>query len=93
MKNTLEYLITETNLKHNILKLNVSLDDLKRNNPGRTDLIHSMTETRDDLVEILGTLNAIALELTASMQRSSALEIQVQQLLNENRQLKQTNQN
>ncbi len=67
-------LLARINLRTTILKLETSLQDIKDNNPKRTDLIDSMEQSLNDLINISKTFVAMEKELQIQHHRIMTLE-------------------
>lgn len=67
-------LLAKIDLRTTILKLELSLQDIKDNNPKRTDLIDSMEQSLNDLINISKTFVAMEKELQLQHHRIMALE-------------------
>lgn len=50
--NEINYLLSSIKLSKSIEKIRMSLNEIKQKNPNRLDLINSMQETLDDLIEV-----------------------------------------
>tara|TARA_R110001632_G_scaffold61599_2_gene148484 strand:+ start:130 stop:432 length:303 start_codon:yes stop_codon:yes gene_type:complete len=70
-----------TSISHQILKIKASLDDIENKHPERTDLIGSMTESLNDLVEIRQAWDIVTRELSIQSKRLNTLEIEHLKLL------------
>lgn len=67
-------LLAQIDLKTTILKLETSLQDIKDNNPKRTDLIDSMEQSLNDLMNVSKTFVAMEKELQLQHHRIMTLE-------------------
>lgn len=67
-------LLAQIDLKTTILKLETSLQDIKDNNPKRNDLIDSMEQSLNDLINVLKTFVAMQKELQLQHHRIMTLE-------------------
>jgi hypothetical protein len=67
-------LLAQIDLKTTILKLETSLQDIKDNNPKRTDLIDSMEQSLNDLINVSKTFVAMEKELQLQHHRIMTLE-------------------
>jgi hypothetical protein len=67
-------LLARIDLRTTILKLETSLQDIKDNNPNRTDLIDSMEQSLNDLINISKTFVAMEKELQIQHHRIMTLE-------------------
>jgi len=67
-------LLARIDLRTTILKLKTSLQDIKDNNPNRTDLIDSMEQSLNDLINISKTFVAMEKELQIQHHRIMTLE-------------------
>lgn len=67
-------LLAKIDLRTTILKLETSLQDIKDNNPKRTDLIDSMEQSLNDLINISKTFVAMEKELQLQHHRIMTLE-------------------
>ena len=67
-------LLARIDLRTTILKLETSLQDIKDNNPKRTDLIDSMEQSLNDLINISKTFVAMEKELQIQHHRIMTLE-------------------
>ena len=67
-------LLAKIDLRTTILKLELSLQDIKNNNPKRTDLIDSMEQSLNDLINISKTFVAMEKELQLQHHRIMTLE-------------------
>lgn len=67
-------LLAQIDLKTTILKLETSLQDIKDNNPKRTDLIDSMKQSLNDLMNVSKTFVAMEKELQLQHHRIMTLE-------------------
>ena len=67
-------LLAKIDLRTIILKLESSLQDIKDNNPKRTDLIDSMEQSLNDLINISKTFVAMEKELQLQHHRLMTLE-------------------
>jgi hypothetical protein len=67
-------LLAKIDLRTTILKLESSLQDIKDNNPKRTDLIDSMEQSLNDLINISKTFVAMEKELQLQHHRIMTLE-------------------
>lgn len=91
MSEELHYFNIETTLKHNILKVKVSLEEIQKNRPDRKDLIDSMTETKEDLLMVLASWKALTQHHMNMRSRLISLESNDIQLRAEVRELKSIN--
>ena len=83
----------KTTIDHTFLKVMTSRDEILKKYPQKTDLLKSMLETQDDLLEIKTAWAIVTQELNTTTKRLMALEIENQKLMNEARDLRKTNQN
>ncbi len=67
-------LLARIDLRTTILKLETSLQDIKDKNPNRTDLIDSMEQSLNDLINISKTFVAMEKELQIQHHRIMTLE-------------------
>lgn len=67
-------LLAQIDLKTTILKLETSLQEIKDNNPKRTDLIDSMEQSLNDLMNVSKTFVAMEKELQLQHHRLMTLE-------------------
>jgi hypothetical protein len=67
-------LLAKIDLRTTILKLESSLQDIKDNNPKRTDLIDSMEQSLNDLMNVSKTFVAMEKELQLQHHRIMTLE-------------------
>lgn len=67
-------LLAQIDLKTTILKLEISLQDIKDNNPKRTDLIDSMEQSLNDLMNVSKTFIEMEKELQLQHHRIMTLE-------------------
>ena len=67
-------LLAQIDLKTTILKLETSLQDIKDNNPKRTDLIDSMEQSLNDLINVSKTFVSMEKELQLQHHRIMTLE-------------------
>ncbi len=67
-------LLAQIDLKTTILKLKTSLQDIKDNNPKRTDLIDSMEQSLNDLMNVSKIFVAMEKELQLQHHRIMTLE-------------------
>lgn len=67
-------LLAQIDLKTTILKLETSLQNIKDNNPKRTDLIDSMEQSLNDLMNVSKTFIAMEKELQIQHHRILTLE-------------------
>ena len=67
-------LLAKIDLRTTILKLELSLQDIKNNNPKRTDLIDSMEQSLNDLMNVSKIFVAMEKELQLQHHRIMALE-------------------
>ena len=67
-------LLAKIDLRTTILKLELSLQDIKDNNPKRTDLIDSMEQSLNDLINVSKTFVAMEKELQLQHHRIMTLE-------------------
>ncbi len=67
-------LLAQIDLKTTILKLETSLQDIKYKNPKRTDLIDSMEQSLNDLMNVSKTFVAMEKELQLQHHRIMTLE-------------------
>lgn len=67
-------LLAQIDLKTTILKLETSLQDIKDNNPKRTDLIDSMEQSLNDLMNVSKTFIEMEKELQLQHHRIMTLE-------------------
>lgn len=67
-------LLAKIDLRTTILKLELSLQDIKDNNPKRTDLIDSMEQSLNDLMNVSKIFVAMEKELQLQHHRIMALE-------------------
>ena len=67
-------LLAQIDLKTTILKLETSLQDIKDNNPKRTDLIDSMEQSLNDLMNVSKTFVAMEKELQLQHHRIMTFE-------------------
>ena len=67
-------LLAKIDLRTTILKLELSLQDIKNNNPKRTDLIDSMEQSLNDLINVSKTFVAMEKELQIQHNRIMTLE-------------------
>lgn len=67
-------LLAQIDLRTTILKLETSLQDIKDNNPKRTDLIDSMEQSLNDLMNVSKTFVAMEKELQLQHHRIMTLE-------------------
>jgi len=67
-------LLAQIDLRTTILKLETSLQDIKDNNPNRTDLIDSMEQSLNDLMNVSKTFIAMEKELQIQHHRIMTLE-------------------
>tara|TARA_R100000773_G_scaffold40139_1_gene35968 strand:+ start:1114 stop:1413 length:300 start_codon:yes stop_codon:yes gene_type:complete len=93
MKEILYIFKIKTTIDHTFLKVKTSRDEILKKHPQKTDLLKSMLETQDDLLEIKTAWSILSQELSTTTRRLMALEIENQKLMNEIRDLRKTNQN
>ena len=67
-------LLAKIDLRTTILKLELSLQDIKNNNPKRTDLIDSMEQSLNDLMNVSKIFVAMEKELQLQHHRIMTLE-------------------
>ena len=67
-------LLARIDLRTTILKLQTSLQDIKDNNPNRNDLIDSMEQSLNDLMNVSKTFIAMEKELQIQHHRILTLE-------------------
>lgn len=67
-------LLAKIDLRTTILKLELSLQDIKNNNPKRTDLIDSMEQSLNDLMNVSKTFVAMEKEMQLQHHRIMTLE-------------------
>jgi len=67
-------LLAQIDLKTTILKLKASLQDIKDNNPKRIDLIDSMEQSLNDLINVSKTFVSMEKELQLQHHRIMTLE-------------------
>jgi len=67
-------LLAQIDLKTTILKLEASLQDIKDNNPKRIDLIDSMEQSLNDLINVSKTFVSMEKELQLQHHRIMTLE-------------------
>lgn len=77
-----------TSIAHQIIKIRASLDDIKKRHPERSDLIASMTESLNDLVEIRQAWDIVTGELSIQSKRLNTIEIEHLKLLADFKELK-----
>jgi len=84
----LDTIIAKVNLNKTVLKMETSLEDIKKTHSHRKDLINSMQESLDDLRQIqiaLDVLDRKVLSLSGEVYRKDKM---VLELLSENKELK-----
>lgn len=84
----LDTIIAKVNLNKTVLKMETSLDDIKKTHSHRKDLIDSMQESLDDLRQVqmvLDVLDRKVLSLSGEVYRKDKM---VLELLSENKELK-----
>jgi len=62
-------------INHTYTKVTLSLDEIKEKHPERTDIINSMTETKDELQEVSLVFRTLEKEYRAAIQSSFRLEL------------------
>lgn len=67
-------LLSRIDLRTTILKLETSIQDIKDNNPNRIDLIDSMEQSLNDLMNVSKTFVAMEKELQLQHHRIMTLE-------------------
>ena len=93
MCDTLFFILNKSTLQYNYLKVKESLKSIQDNHPNRTDLIKSMSETEQDLLNSINCWKAVQEEHTILSKRLIALEQQNIVLLNEIKEIKNINRN
>jgi len=88
MINELDIYVAIEKLKLTILKINLSVDEIREKNPQRSDLIDSMTKSSSDVSESLLTLRTLEKEYRASLMLSNNLTYQNLQLIQELNEIK-----
>lgn len=88
MINELGIFVAIEKMKLTILKLNISIDEIREKNPQRVDLIDSMTKSSSDVSESLLTLRTLEKEYRASLMLSNNLTYQNLQLIQELNEIK-----
>lgn len=88
MINELYIYVAIEKMKLTILKLNISIDEIRQKNPQRVDLIDSMTKSSSDVSESLLTLRTLEKEYRASSMLSNNLTYQNLQLIQELNEIK-----
>lgn len=84
----LDTIIAKVNLNKTVLKMETSLEDIKKTHSHRKDLIDSMQESLDDLRQVqmvLDVLDRKVLSLSGEVYRKDKM---VLELLSENKELK-----
>ena len=61
-------------INHTYTKVTLSLDEIKEKHPERTDIINSMTETKDELQEVSLVFRRLEQEYRAAIQNAFRLE-------------------
>jgi len=88
MINELDIYVAIEKLKLTILKINLSIDEIREKNPQRSDLIDSMTKSSSDVSESLLTLRTLEKEYRASLMLSNNLTYQNLTMLQELNEIK-----
>lgn len=88
MINELDIYVAIEKLKLTILKINLSVDEIREKNPQRSDLIDSMTKSSSDVSESLLTLRTLEKEYRASLMLSNNLTYQNLNMLQELNEIK-----
>lgn len=84
----LEIMTAKINLNRTVLKMQMSLDDIKKSHPHRKDLIDSMTESVDDLLQAQNLIHRLDLKMMSQSGELHRKDRLILELMSENKELK-----
>ena len=78
----IEIISAKVNLNKTFLKMQLSLDDIKKSHPHRKDIIDSMSESLDDLAQaqvILHRLDVLTMSQSSQLHRQERIILELQE--------------